>query len=89
MSEQSIDYVPKEPLLQLDVGRAMETGKSPDSAVNGMWSLNGQRAVKYHLVLAKRRRRIVGAYRPLSGSWYEEKGRWGFTPIRAEDVWDD
>ncbi len=89
MSEQFNDYVPKEPLLQLDVGRAMEADKPPESAIGGMWSLNGIRASKYHLVLAKFGRKIVGAFRPLSGSWYEEKGRWGFTPIRAEDVWHD
>ena len=89
MSEQSDDYVPTEPLLQLDVGRATEAGEVPESAVSGMWSLNGPRAVKYRLVLAKRGRSIVGAYRPLSGSWHEYEGRWGFTPSRAEDVWND
>ncbi len=35
MSEQPNDYVPKEPLLQLDVGRAMEAGKSPNAAGEG------------------------------------------------------
>lgn len=91
MPKQPNDYIPKEPLIQLDVYKAMEHGKPPASAVSGMWSLNGARSSKYHLVLAKRGRSIVGAFRPLSGSWYEDKasGRWGFTPIRAEDVWDD
>ena len=85
------DYVPKEPLIQFDVYKAMAAGDPAESAVKGMWSLNGARASKYHLVLAKRGRRIVGAFRPVSGSWFKDKEgvRWGFRPVAAIDVWDD
>ena len=89
MSEQSNDYVPKEPLIQFEIGKALETGKPPIEAIRGWWSLNGSRASRYHLVLGKSGREIVGAFRPLSNSWWEAAGKWGFTPVRAEDVWDD
>ena len=83
------EYVAKEPLIQFDVGRAVADGMSPPDAVRGWWSLNGSRASKYHLVLGKSGREIVGAYRPVSDSWRKVEGRWGFTAVRAEDVWDD
>ena len=32
---------------------------------------------------------MVCAFRPKADSWVEEEGKWGFTPVRADDVWDD
>ena len=89
MTGQADEYVAKEPLIQFEIGKAMETGKPPIEAIHGWWSLSGSRASRYHLVLGKSGREIVGAFRPVSNSWREVEGKWGFTPVRAEDVWDE
>ena len=90
MPQQTTEYVPKEPLIQLDIGDHVSYGSTPIEAIRGWWVLNGPKASAYHLVLGKSGREIVGAYRPKSGSWEQRQDRrWGFEPIAADDVWDD
>ena len=90
MPQQTAEYVPKEPLIQFDIGDRVSSGWTPIQAIRGWWVLNGSKASAYHLVLGKSGREIVGAYRPRAGSWEQrEDRRWGFEPIPAEDVWDD
>ena len=90
MSEPPNDYVPTEPLIQLDIGDRVSSGCKPIDAIRGWWVLNGSKASAYDLVLGKSGREIVGAYRPKTGSWTRRKDRrWGVDPIPAEDVWDD
>lgn len=89
MQDQANEYVAKEPLIQFEIGKAMETGKPPIEAIRGSWVLDGNRASKYHLVLAKRGQKIVGAFRPVANSWKRLDRRWDFTPVRADDVWED
>ncbi len=89
MTNQPNEYIPREPLIQLDIGKTVAEGSLPTLAIRGWWVLDGSKASKYHLVLGKCGREIVGAYRPLSNSWRREGRRWGFIPVRADDVWDD
>ena len=89
MTGQSEEYVAKEPLIQLEIGKALETGKPPVEAIRGSWVLDGIKASRYHLVLAIRGREIVAAFRPVANSWKRHDRRWDFTPVRAVDVWND
>ena len=84
------EFVAKEPLILFEIGKALSEGRVLPEAVEGWWVLNPNRAENYRLVLGKASGEVVCAYRPLPGSWHQrDDGRWGFTSIRADDVWDD
>lgn len=89
-----------EPLILISIGVYFNReGYSVYEAVRGVWKLDVTRAEKHHLVLARHKGLVVGAYRP--DAWLEatpenfprmeveEPGRWGFRGKRADDVWDD
>ena len=79
-----------EPLILFRVGKALAEGRSEQDAVRGWWKIDATKASQYHLVLGKSSNRIVGAFRPIPGSWHRRiDGRWGFECVPAEDVWDD
>lgn len=80
----------KEPLILFHVDRAIAEGRDEQNAVEGWWRISRARVDGYHLVLAKKSNVIIGAYRPIPGSWCQRKdGRWGFKSTPAVDVWDE
>lgn len=84
MNEFKID----EPLILFEVGKAMSEGRDLKNAVEGWWTVAPQQASRFQLVLAKRSGEIVGAFRPIPGSWQQRAdGRWGFDSDYAMDVW--
>lgn len=83
-------FTVKEPLIIFHVDRAIAEGRDKKNAVECWWRINRDRAARYHLVLAKKSNVIIGAYRPIPGSWCpRDDGRWGFKSECAVDVWDE
>ena len=79
-----------ERLILFEVGKAMSEGRGLKNAVEGWWAVDPQQASRFKLVLAKRSGKIVGAFRPIPGSWRQRAdGRWGFDSDYATDVWRD
>ena len=79
-----------EPLIVLDITKTREEWGCQESVESG-WKMNVHRAQKCALMLARVGDEVVGAYRPVAGSWYEaqdDPGRWLFRVERANDVWD-
>lgn len=82
--------VAHEPLILFHVDVAIAEGRDEKNAVEGWWRIDPERASRYHLVLAKKSNVVIGAYRPVAGSWCRRAdGRWGFSSERAEDVWPE
>ena len=85
-------FTVSEPLIMVYVMKTVEEWSIQGSVESG-WRLNRKRAQRRRLILARDRDMIVGAYRPVDGSWREEEheppGRWLFHVQRADDVWDD
>ncbi len=80
----------KEPLIMFHVDKAIAEGRDKKNAVEGWWRVNPIKASRYDLVLAKNSNVIIGAYRPIPGSWCQrEDGRWGFDSEPADDVWSE
>ena len=80
-----------EPLILLYVTKTMDEWGILDSVQSG-WKMDAKRAQQYRLMLARDDDKIVGAYRPIPDSWYEDDGdpgRWFFDVDRADDVWAD
>jgi hypothetical protein len=91
--------VPKEPLILIFIGRALDEGRDPYEAVRGVWRMSRKQAEQRALVLAYDGALVVGAYRPRT--WLDATpqnfsfltndvpGRIGFEGSRATDVWSD
>ena len=70
------EYIPKEPLIQFDIGVALAGGAPLESAIRGWWVLDGMKALRYHLGLENRdgrssvlsvRARILGSVMAADG----------------------
>lgn len=84
------DLTVNEPLIIFHVDKSIAEGRTTKNAVEGWWVVNHRRASAYGLVLAKQSKVIIGAYRPIPGSWSQRwDGRWGFESEIADDVWHD
>ena len=85
------EFTVSEPLILLDITKTMDEWGCQTSVESG-WKVNAVRAQKIGLVLARVREAVVGAYRPVPGTWYEatdDPGRWFFRVEPADDVWAD
>ena len=83
-------FAVKEPLILFHVDTAIAEGRDTQNAVEGWWRIDPKRTSRYNLVLAKESNVIIGAYRPIPGSWRQRgDGRWGFKSERADGVWDE
>ena len=65
-------FTASEPLIMVYVTKTVEEWGIQGSVESG-WRLNRKRAQRRRLILARDRDRIVGAYRPVDGSWREEE----------------
>lgn len=91
------DLKVNEPLILLEVGKAISERRDLQNAVECCWTFAPQRqrasqpesAWNFELVLAKKEGKIVGAFRPIPGSWRQGNDfRWSFRSEFAVDVWD-
>lgn len=90
--------VPKEDLILIYVGKALDEGRDVYDAVRAAWKMSLRKAEKRKLVLAYDGGLVIGAYRPKV--WLpatksnfpflarDIDGRIGFTGSPANDVWD-
>ena len=65
-------FTVSEPLIMVYVMKTVEEWGIQGSVESG-WRLNRKRAQHRRLILARDRDMIVGAYRPVDGSWPEEE----------------
>ena len=65
-------FTVSEPLIMVYVMKTVEEWGIQGSVESG-WRLNRKRAQHRRLILARDRDMIVGAYRPVDGSWREEE----------------
>lgn len=90
--------VPKEDLILIYIGKALDEGRNVYDAVRAAWKMSISKAKKRNLVLAYDGGIVVGAYRPQN--WLpatksnfpflarDIDGRIGFEGLPANDVWD-
>ena len=64
-------FTASEPLIMVYVTKTVEEWGIQGSVESG-WRLNRKRAQRRRLILARDRDRIVGAYRPVDGSWRKD-----------------
>ena len=78
-----------EPLILLYISKTVDDWGIKCSVESG-WRMNPARAQRYRLMLARDGNKVVGAFRPVPGTWKEidEPGRWYFRVEPADDVWD-
>ena len=79
-----------ERLIVLDITQTKDEWGCKASVESG-WRMNVDRAQKCRLMLARAGEVVVGAYRPIIGSWHRaeyDPSRWVFEVERADDVWN-
>ena len=89
------EFVVVEPLIMISIGQLYHQ-RGAYEAVRGSWRMSRRRAEEHgKLVLARYRKVVVGAYRPIEWlSGMDERlpdqieGRCGFVGEEATDVWD-
>ena len=83
-----------EPLILIYITKYNKDWGGPKPSVESGWKISRERAQKYLLILARDNDKIVGAYRPVEGSWRRgdatwKPDRWFFKVERANNVWSD
>ena len=83
-----------EPLVIFYVTKYDSHWGGPQPSIESGWKISRDRAERHPLFLARDDDRVVGAYRPIPGTWRRGGGdwkpdRWFFDVRLADDVWDD
>ena len=69
-------FTVREPLILLYISKTVDDWGIKDS-VESVWKMNPVRAQRYGLMLARDGNKVIGAFRPVPGTWKEidEPGR--------------